>query len=379
MASRLILPLALVAVGLHAAPILAQDQFPTRASHNGAFERVYPEASDLLNAIQAGRMQVLEQLATDASGGRLETQLHDQLSQQAQRGRAGSVNASAFARVAPEAQAIFTRAHALQRQILDVYADDRVTDKYAAVEQVVDAYLRQPGVSLPAQPKSFDVIYTATGMPEMDMSSHGGHATGDPVMDHVMGFAGLFPKTNGLLWSQHWLENALNEPLIRYRTTEERQAGVQEAIARFRAMLEDAPNNYPTEMPTTAAIAPELTMNHPRAAVIVNGLHLLEDAVADLLTNQHVADKQLAIRQTVEAFTDPAHLAITDYDWLLMSLRPGIFYQGGPAIGSMDRSERNVGTPHTRHLNPTAVMPGMSGPASGAAPADAAGANHQNH
>lgn len=387
MARHLALPLALVVIGLQAAPVLSQDQFPVRASHNGAFERVFPEASRLLTASQAGRMQVLEQLAADPRGARLEGDVFNQLVQQVQRGRAGSASAPTLARLAPEANAVFERAHALQRQILDVYADDRVTDKYGTVEQVIDAYLRRPGVALPDQPKSVNVRYVATGMPTA-ADPHAGHGGGDaPAMDHPMGVEQLFPKVNGQLWAQYWLENALFEPLIRYGTTEERRAGADEAIARFRAMMEDAPSNYPTEMPTTAAIAPELTMAHPRASVILNGMHLLEDVVADLLTNPHVADKSAAIRETVAAFTDPVTLAITDYEWLLQSLRPGIFFQGGPAIGSMDRSERNLASPHARHLQQmgrSAVMPGMSGPRGGTmGPADGSGAqggpDHSQH
>jgi hypothetical protein len=40
---------------------------------------------------------------------------------------------------------------------------------------------------------------------------------------------------------------------------------------------------YPRTMPMTAAIAPEFSRRHPRAAVIFDNLHMKHDIISDVL------------------------------------------------------------------------------------------------
>jgi hypothetical protein len=164
-----------------------------------------------------------------------------------------------------------------------------------------------------------------------------------------------YPKVSGLVWASQWLELALCEPLIAYDTAEERRAGVAAAVGRFREMLERAPSGLPSEMPTAPAIAPALTQRYPRVAAVFDNAHMLHQVVWSVLAAAH-ADASPAVQQAVDTFLDPQHLAVSPDEWMLLSLRRGIWWQGGPAIGRMDATERNRRVQHEHGRMP---LPGM--------------------
>src|SRR5690554_4852022 len=98
-------------------------------------------------------------------------------------------------------------------------------------------------------------------------------------------------------------------------------------------------------MPTTVAISPELTLRHRRASIILNNLHMLEMAIADELTSGATGNTDARIDAVVDRFVDADLYAIDENLWLRESLRRSVYLQGGPAIGAMDRSDRNFGSP----------------------------------
>ncbi|MEX2583617.1 MAG: hypothetical protein WD766_10095 [Gemmatimonadota bacterium] len=350
----LAVPLALVTVALQAMPALGQAEGANRSitsAQPGAFDRAYPEAAAVLNSFDAVYGALFEQLYTDAA--RVESATSDQMLAMI---RSGAPEPTAlrpampsFASSAPGIAETLAWGHQFKRALYDIFADDRIADKASAVDQAVERYLSRSDLALPAEPKSM-----SGGSHEHMMM--GGH--------HSMVFQEHFPSANGLAWAAHWFEIALMDPILFYANPEQQREGVANVVSRFHELIA-SPESMPQQMPTPAAVAPELVREHPRAAAILDNLHILHASIADVLAGD--ADSRSAGLQTALAdVQDPTHMAVNEYDWILNSLRHGIFYQGGPAIGRIDRPERNMS--HAEHGG--MVMPGMSAPSGAGMPQD---------
>lgn len=342
-----LIPALLVGLGIQMAAVPAVAQ---RQSYSGAFEREYPEAYELLQGFRAAQAEVLERLySSPGMVQEMEGAIYADLEEQVREGEDDDVRSLAsrmprFAGFAGEIAQILDHAYVLQQDIYDIYADARVTDKNAAVEAAVDRYLARPELALSPTKKSMSA-----------MEDHSGHVM--PGMNGVEGFQGMYPKSNALLWASNWLQLALYDPLMYFPSEEQKKQGVENTIARFYEMLESTPETAPREMPTPAAITPELVRLHPRAAAILHNVHMLQDEIVNVLSDASTSDKRTAMNESLEMFRDPEHMTVSDYDWIVFSLRNGIFFQGGPAIGRIDRPERNVS-----HAHGGGVMPGMGGP-----------------
>jgi hypothetical protein len=328
------LPLAAVALGMLAAPASAQwdrltHQTYLAAPHNLEFRKQHPEVDALFDASELVQALTLEYLAARAEAPTEEhdAEIFDRLVREVL-ANAGNLQAQPtpnFDRIAPQARAVFDWGRMLQRQIFDIYADDSVSDRIAAVDEVVEYYLSRPELAVSAKPKSIDL---------MDENHY----------SHTFHFD--YQLTNGLLWAFRWLQFAAYEPLMLYATPERQQEGFFTVVDRFRRKLDEVPASFPEETPTAPAITPELTRRHQEAAIILDNLHMLQDVVADILVNDEVTDKRGAIDGAIAAFADPDRRVVSWYDWMLTGLRHGILFQGGPALGILERSERNVR--HTR-------------------------------
>jgi hypothetical protein len=68
---------------------------------------------------------------------------------------------------------------------------------------------------------------------------------------------------------------------------------------------------------------------------------MLETVVADILAYPNFEDRQAAIDAAVVEFTNKDTNITVENDYLLAALRGGIYNQGGPAVGQLERSERN--------------------------------------
>jgi hypothetical protein len=335
----------------------AQDRSADVDRAAGAFERANPEGAAALGAVQANRAAVYAALL-NASGGELPDGLRTQLLATIERPPAGGAAA-----LSGTAREVIDGARALHRQILDLYAAPDVVDRQGAAEQAIDAYLAG-GRALPASPKDPKLALGVAAMAAPAVDEHGAHgdhghhgAHANPLHALEEGpFDGRFPEVNRLLWAQQWLEIALFEPVSRAANPAGMGDGVREVISRFQARLPESTDGRLTAMPTTPAISPELTLRHPRAAVILDNLHLLEMALLNQLATAEGAGR---IESTVAAFLDPVEYTIEEYDWLVESLRRSVFLQGGPALGVMDRLDRNIGSPGDHRLRGDhPIMPG---------------------
>lgn len=313
--SALLLP-----TSMEAQWVQEHEQFYLPASHNWAFRESYRSADRLFNAFDNAHNVLSETLygSPEAPAERLE---HDEfdfivnelLVRPPRLPLVEEAIAPAYAQLVPEARMMFEWAHLLHRQIYDVYADERVTDKQAAVDELVRYYRSRPTLAFSTRPKSMALM------------------EGQP---YSLAFRKKYPKFNGLIWAYHWLQVGLYEPLIGGDTPGQRQAGVTAAVARFWSMLDQPPNNMPRIMPMTPAVAPEFTRRHPLAAAVFDNLHAMHDVISDILVSPVVAreEKRTAILTAVARYRDDTTEVTTVDEWKSMADEMGLDNMGGPAV-----------------------------------------------
>jgi len=183
----------------------------------------------------------------------------------------------------------------LHRQVYDALSDERLTPaaRDSLVERLTDYYLSRRDVAFAPVPKSMSLML------------------GQPYSE---AFLRAYPKFNGLIWAYHWLQVGLYEPLMTEEDPGARRAGIDAAVARFRAMI---PDHFPAAMPMTPQVAPTFTARHPRAAAIFDNLHSLHDIISDILFSDVVApgNKRAAIEAALEEFRDGNRNVMSDEEW----------------------------------------------------------------
>jgi hypothetical protein len=321
---------ALFLVGITAAPTVASAQwvttfeqfyFPDRT--NWAFRNEYHAADRLFNAFDYGHAILYERLYTRPGDppSALEEKEYDFITRKllVDPPRVPLEEAAievAYAKLAPEAKAMFDWAHVLHRQIYDVWADERVplAEKDARIAKLLAYYKTRPDLAFSSVPKNMELM---------------------EGQYYSRAFRERYPKFNGLIWGYHWLQVGLYEPLVVGRNADDRQTGVLAAVARFRQMLENAPEHMPRLMPMTAAIAPTFSARYPEAAVIFDNLHAMHDVISDILASSKVPKekKRQEILTAAARYRDATSFAMTRQEWTSMAQMMGIANMGGPAVG----------------------------------------------
>ncbi len=330
MTRRLILGAAFAATALSLPAREAQaqwttvyEQFYLPADHNFVFRRYYPAADRLFNAFDYGHAILYETLWTEPQDAKriLEGEIYTRLTTRIlnRPPRLPLVEEAIeprYARLAPEAKAMFEWAHILHRQVYDILADERLDEAAKAREmrRVLAYYLSRRDLAFSLKPKNMSLMQE---------------------QPYSLAFRNGFPKFNGLIWSYHWLQVGLYEPLLVGNTVEERQAGVAATVARFRQMLPNAPEGYPVVMPMTAAIAPTFAKRWPEIAIIFDNLHSMHDVISDILANATVPRdrKRALILKAAREYRDDVTEIMTVPGWLRMTEMMGLHNQGGPAVG----------------------------------------------
>ncbi len=324
------------------------EQFYYPGDFNWRFLALYPEAARLFNAFDYGHSVLYETLLTE--GERASPALAkeyrylttDLLVRPPRFAIAEEAVMPSYAKTAWQAKQMFDWAHVLHRQIYDVYADDRIAParKDALIERLTDYYLSRTEYAFTAAPKTMAL------MDEQPFSQV---------------FRRTEPTFNGLIWAYHWLQVGLYEPMIAAGSRAETKAGLDAAVARFWEMVHS--ERYPTTMPMAAAVAPEFSRRHPRAAVIFDNLHMMHDIISDVLASPTIPGnrKREVIYQQLEEFRRPVGNVISMDDWRQMADHMGgIAAMGGPAVGllrsrkaprpaSDSTVERSESNDHHRH------------------------------
>jgi len=308
----------------------AYHQFYRQASHNWEFRRNYPAADRLFNAFDYGHAILYETLFTEpnAPTSRLEQREYDFITQRLlvtppRLPLEESVIEVEYAKLVPEAKEMFEWAHVLHRQVYDIWADERLSteDKDREVNRLLKHYLARRNAAFSTRPKDMQLM------------------EGQP---YSLAFRRRYPKFNGLIWAYHWLQVGLYEPLVTAKSREARQAGVDAAVARFRAMLADPPRSMPTVMPMTAAVAPEFSRRYPEIAIIFDNLHAMHDVISDVLADSAVprSRKRAEILRAVARYRDDTSSVITVAEWRDMAVEMSADHMGGRAVTAAPR-------PHT--------------------------------
>ena len=322
------LALATLAATASAATASAQwstthEQFYLQASHNWTFRDRYQGADRMFNAFDYGHAILYETLWTkpDAPASELEEREYDYLTKKVLVKpprvplEEGAIEI-AYARLAPEAKAMFEWAHILHRQMYDVLADERLdaAQKDAEMARLLAYYRTRRDVAFSSKPKSMVLMQE---------------------QPYSLAFREKYPKFNGLIWAYHWLQVGLYEPLLVATTSDARQAAVRATVARFWQMLDDAPRRMPHQMPMTAAVAPTFAARYPEAAIIFDNLHSMHDVISDILANPNVPRdrKRAEILRAAALYRDDTSYVMPVAAWLTMSREMGIENMGGPSVG----------------------------------------------
>jgi hypothetical protein len=306
----------------HAQWVTTSEQFYFPDRTNWAFRNNYPAADRLFNAFDYGHAILYERLYTrpGADPSTLEEQEYDFITHRllVSPPRVPLEEAAievAYAKLAPEAKAMFDWAHVLHRQVYDVWADERVplAEKDTRIAKLLVYYKGRRDLAFSSVPKNMELM---------------------EGQYYSRAFRDRYPKFNGLIWGYHWMQVGLYEPLVTGRNADERQTGVLAAVARFRQMLENAPEHLPRMMPMTAAIAPTFASRYPEAAIIFDNLHAMHDVISDILASPKVPQgkKREEILRAAARYRDSTSFAMTRQEWMEMAQMMGIANMGGPAV-----------------------------------------------
>lgn len=294
-----------------------QVYFP--ASHNWAFARAYPEIDRLFNAFDYGHAILYETLWRKPASPRDQLDVREYefittklLKDPPRVPLDESAIGPGWTLVVPEVLVMFEWAHMLHRQIYDVVADTRISDrdKEARVAEVVAYYKSRPALALSSHPK--------------DMALMEGQS-------YSLAFRKRFPRYNGLIWSYHWLQMTVYEALLADPSPDKRDANVRAVTDRFWEMIGDKPQSLPTMMPMSPAIAPRFTARFTEAAIIFDNLHSLHDVVSDVFANPAVprSEKRRVILEAASRYRDATSNVTTIDEWKQMSADMGLEEMGG--------------------------------------------------
>ncbi len=219
---------------------------------------------------------------------------------------------------------ILSRGRDFENRLFEIFLDDSINDKPAAVNAAIADYLSDDRHSVSTFPKESEFL-----------------------VEHkqASGFKTAFPRLSGLMWTQQWLQLASLEAIILETVDKQFTNSVDTALERFWGKIgTDGGMSVfppPSELPMAPAIAPDLYTQSPEAAIILDNLNILETVVADILSYPNEIDREAKIDAAVALFTNKEAGNSQPAEYLLFALRGGIYEQGGPVIGDLTRSERN--------------------------------------
>lgn len=170
--------------------------------------------------------------------------------------------APTYMKLAWRAQNTFDEAHALHRATYDIVVSDE-SDKDRAFRNVLAYYQ--------------DSIYAITAK-RLD------HRRLDQF-PYSNTFRNRFPLFNATIWSYHYLQVAVYDPLQTARDLAAKTQAVRPILATYRGYLEEPPVHW-TFMPLTAELSPAFAAGNPEIANIFDNLHMLHDNISDILASE---------------------------------------------------------------------------------------------
>ncbi len=195
--------------------------------------------------------------------------------------------APTYMKLAWRAQNTFDEAHALHRATYDIVVSDE-PDKDRAIRNVLAYYQ--------------DSAYAITSR-RLD------HRRLD-AFPYSQAFRKRFPLFNATIWSYHYLQVAVYDPLQAARDLEAKKQAVRPILSTYRRYLERPPVGW-TFMPLTAEYSPSFAAAYPEIANIFDNLHMLHDNISDILTSERLPTWE-AKRAEIYRIVNSYYLASAD-------------------------------------------------------------------
>ena len=192
-----------------------------------------------------------------------------------------------YMKLAWRAQNTFDEAHALHRATYDIMASDE-PDKDRALLSVLAYY----------QHSEYAITAKRLDHPRLDR------------FPYSKAFRTKFPLFNATIWTYHYLQVAVYDPLQAAHTLDEKKQAVRPILATYRGYLAQPPVQW-TFMPLTAELSPLFAARYPEIANIFDNLHMLHDNISDILASETLPTWE-AKREEIYRIVNSYYLASVD-------------------------------------------------------------------
>ena len=189
--------------------------------------------------------------------------------------------APTYMKLAWRAQNTFDEAHALHRATYDIVVSDE-PDKDRAIRDVLDYY----------QTSAYALTAKRLDHHRLDR------------FPYSKAFRQRFPLFNATIWSYHYLQVAVYDPLQAAPDLPAKTQAIRPILATYRHYLNEPPVQW-TFMPLTAELSPAFAARYPELANIFDNLHMLHDNISDILTSELLPsreDKRTEIYRLVNSY-----------------------------------------------------------------------------
>ena len=172
--------------------------------------------------------------------------------------------APTYMKLAWRAQNTFDEAHALHRATYDIMVSDE-PDKDRAIQNVLNYY----------RESAYAITTKRLDHHRLDQ------------FPYSKAFRKRFPLFNATIWSYHYLQVAVYDPLQAASDLAAKTQAVRPILTTYHRYLADPPVQW-TFMPLTAELSPRFAARYPELANIFDNLHMLHDNISDILTSELV-------------------------------------------------------------------------------------------
>ncbi|MBX3235864.1 MAG: hypothetical protein KF814_06910 [Nitrospiraceae bacterium] len=289
MRDAVIAALAVIAVGIAACNQFEprDKRFYYRALWNFALREDLAELDSEFNGVDFGHSNLYENLLL--TGGKDVAAIDDRarketlafIATKPQLNPNEEAIAPTYMRLAWRAQNTFDEAHALHRATYDIMASDE-PDKDRALHNVL-AYYQQS-----------DYAITAKRLDHHRLDQ----------FPYSKTFRTRFPLFNATIWSYHYLQVAVYDPLRAAHSLDEKKQAVRPILATYRGYLAQPPVQW-TFMPLTAELSPAFAARYQEIANIFDNLHMLHDNISDILASEALGtweEKRAEIYRIVNSY-----------------------------------------------------------------------------
>ena len=192
-----------------------------------------------------------------------------------------------YMKLAWRAQNTFDEAHALHRATYDIAVSDE-PDKDRAIRNVL-AYYKESAYAI-----------TSKQLDHRRLDS----------FPYSKAFRQRFPLFNATIWSYHYLQVAVYDPLLAARDLTAKTQAVRPILTTYRRYLDQPPVEW-TFMPLTSELSPQFAARYPEVAHIFDNLHMLHDNISDILTSERLPTWE-AKRAEIYRVVNTYYLATAD-------------------------------------------------------------------